>query len=87
MELSLDTSLRVSLLNILKEKKKERKKEKKKKDTLTEMPLMGTERERPTMCCYTALSLELIDEKFRFGHHNLWCSYTTIILNVSFEER
>lgn len=86
MELNLDTSLRVSLLKILKEKKG--KKEKKKKDTLTEMPLMGTERERPTMCCYTALSLELIDEKFRFGHHNLWlCSYTTIILNVSFEER
>jgi len=49
VELNLDTSLRVSLLNILKRK---RRRKGKKKDTLIEMPLMGMERER-TMHCYT----------------------------------
>lgn len=52
--LNLDTSLGVvSLLNILS------KKGRKKKDTLIEMPLMGTEKER-TMYYYTAVSLRVL---------------------------
>lgn len=46
------------LLNILSKKEKN-----KRKRTFNGMPSMGTERERTTMCCYTALSSELSERK------------------------